>query len=125
MADLLDAAKPGPDALPPGQKLRLLSTLYGRNGMAIGCLAERESDRAYGLCRRIGPDGAQFEQVAPFLTLTQLQGLALQVAAENPNAVAHPATPLALATGVLALLAAIGAGFSQPEDVHVQVPQAT
>lgn len=99
-------------------KVRLISSLYDRQGLEIACIAERERDHAFGLCKRV--DGATFDPLNSFLTIAQLQGLALQVAAGNPNAVKHAETPQALACGFLALLSAVQAGQSNGGSSDVQ-----
>jgi hypothetical protein len=97
-----------------GTKLRLISKLFDRQGLEIACIAERERDHALGFCKRL--EAQVFDQLTPFLTLAQLQGLALQVAAGNPKAIKHDETPHALACGFLALLAAVQAGQSKGES---------
>lgn len=95
------------EAPAPESPLTIKAVLFDHRGMETGAIGEREADRAVGLVRRIVEGGSSYEAVSDFLTLAQLQKLALQVAAGNPAATGHAKTPAALAAGFLALFAAI------------------
>ena len=98
--------------------LTIKAVLFDHRGMETAAIGEREADRAIGLVRRVVEGGNAYEPVSEFLTLSQLQKLALQVAAENPAATGHAKTAPALAAGFLALFAAIQSTLPGASDVR-------
>lgn len=115
-ADLLDTLESRARFLEPATESPLLikARLFDHRGMEVGAIGERERDKAIAFVRRIVEGGSSYEALGKFLTLEELRRLALQVASDNPAAVRHEQTPYALACGVLALLAAIGAAPPPP-----------